>query len=143
LTTPVKIKNFPQIVGQAIPALITFPSSPKLQPILPNNNNFLQPTMMRSTTLLFFTLGLLFISQIPQSQGLALIALASRPSLLGRFASRVMEPSVAPAVPMVEESKPSAHVPQLQVDTSGFDADAYRREMINLVYSRSVDRLVN
>jgi hypothetical protein len=102
--------------------------------------------MMRSTAILFFTLRLLLISQIPQSHGLALIALASRPSFLGRFASSrtgVMEPSVAPAAPAVEESKSIAHVPQLQVDTSDFDADAYRREMINLVYSRSVDRLVN
>ena len=88
---------------------------------------------------------------IHQSQGLALIALSSRPSFLSRIANlnnrRPMAGDIAvteASVTTIQDEKSATSRPSqigFEMD-SDFDADAYREEMINLVYDRSFDRLV-
>lgn len=130
---------------------------------LPSLRNFPQPkpnpthiqtrsTMMRSNALLL-SLVLLLSIQVQQTQGLAfgtiaLAAATSRPSFLGRLkrsSPSSPSPQVAPTSP-ADVASIKTSVPVSSVSSSptsfGFNEDEYRREMLSLVYDRSMERLV-
>lgn len=101
--------------------------------------------MMRSTfTAALLLTMMLAIVNVQHSEALALIALASRPSFMSRIArlnNRRQVGAVA-EVPTSQERSDRPTKTRIEVNGNDFDADAYRREMINLVYDRSIDRLV-
>ena len=128
--------------------------------------------MMRSTTttcMIIFSFAMLILSdQVQQSQGLAVIALASaaRPTFLGRLMRTSQPPSTttsasvivddddttasrvatqtAAFVGMGSSSSSSSSSVSTVVDefSSQFNEDQYRREMLSLVYDRSMERLL-
>jgi hypothetical protein len=103
-------------------------------------SNILTNNMMRSV---FFALfALVLASMLDQTQALASIVRSVRRS--GMWGKLTGQPRGGfPQVPATQATQviESNLLPQVTtLDSAGFDADAYRREMIDLVYERSMQR---
>ena len=89
---------------------------------------------------------LLFVSQFQNGQGLALVPRPIQTALLSRFGPRpaaAITSTYALSQPEEFDRKAKASV---NVDTSAFQDDsmaAYKSEMLNLVYERSMHRLLD
>lgn len=98
--------------------------------------------MMRSFYFALF--ALIFASSLDQTQGLASIVRNVRKNgIWGRITGHSRSagfPNVAPQTPQVMESAPLPQSKNIMKDSAGFDADAYRQEMIDLVYQKSMQR---
>jgi hypothetical protein len=93
--------------------------------------------MMRS---LFFAL-LVIVLAVDQTQGLASTARTVRGSIWGKL-TRQSAPGF-PQAAIIEATTPMVVQPLSPAApdaVGGFDADAYRREMTDLVYQRSMQR---
>jgi hypothetical protein len=106
--------------------------------------------MMRSPIIIFY-LAILLLGQFQQSEGLALVPRSVRTALLCPFTpGPVPQPTTMMAAhfePIHETTHASDQKSELIMDTKGFNGDvamaAYRSEMLNLVYDRSVQRLLD
>jgi hypothetical protein len=104
--------------------------------------------MMRSLFVALFAL-VLTSTMLDQTQALASITRSDKPTgIWGKLTGRPRGGFPAVPVTQVMESAPLPQqvtpLPQVTTtnDPAGFDADAYRREMTDLVYERSMQRFL-
>jgi hypothetical protein len=108
--------------------------------------------MMRSS-MIIFALAVLLVFQFQQCEGLALVPRSVRTALLSKFTPRSAPQTTAMmyarSQPMQEtdyDSESKSKNSDLITDTTRFDsADsiaAYRSQMLDLVYERSMQRLL-
>jgi hypothetical protein len=104
-------------------------------------------TMMRSS-MITFSLTMLLFGQFQQCEGLALVPRSVKTALLSRFVT----PRSAPQTTAMMYAHEIDYAPSESMksgvitDTTGFDSDdsmaAYKSEMLDLVYERSMQRLL-
>ncbi len=91
---------------------------------------------MRSTT--FFAL-FVFASTLDQTESFAsIVRSVRRTGIWGKLTGQPADFPQVPATAQVTPAEPAA--PASSQDMGGFNADAYRREMTDLVYQRSMQR---
>lgn len=96
--------------------------------------------MMRSFSFAIFALTL--VSILDQTEGLAsIVRSVRRNTIWGRIIGRQTQQQLAsfPEVKVVVDSHPFPQVKKQ--NDGGFDADAYRQAMTDLVYERNMQRL--
>jgi hypothetical protein len=106
--------------------------------------------MMRSFMIIFY-LAMLLLGQFQQSEGLALVPRSVRTALMSPFTPRPVPQTTAMMAAHSEPIHETAHASDqksdLIIDSKGFNGDvsmaAYRSEMLDLVYERSMRRLLD
>jgi hypothetical protein len=97
--------------------------------------------MRSTTTVLALLLALLVAS--PQCHGLALVALTVRTALLTKFTARQRSPSSPILYALSPSGKPTTTMKEENDSAALNDAVAdYRSQMLDLVYERSLERLM-
>jgi membrane glycosyltransferase len=106
--------------------------------------------MMRTSMVIFY-LAMLLLRQFQHAEGLALVPRSARTALLSPFIPAPVPQTTAMMAAHSEPVHETAHASDrksdLMIDTKGFNGDvamaAYRSEMLDLVYERSMQRLLD